>query len=211
MNKNISLLDFSKMNIRVDNLKETDSVVDKYHMLSVFPCFKKLKNPLSEKIIRVIILLYTPESPFVALYLDITERQKECLKYLNIPLTSDNKVPDYWQQILDYKNEEVIEVVDTYIHKIVNHYDFNMLISSESVYYETQQMLRTPISNMTTNNGDNDDKKKIEAIEKKEKLMKLALQSMEQIKTARQLIYQGNSELEKVLTYRRVKPENMTK
>lgn len=203
--------EFSKLKFRVDKLADDELVTDAYPELNFYPVIKNFSHSEKDKILRAIILLYSSGSPFVENILDLSLRYMNVYEYLGLEFEKD-RIPKEWEDIFYNRNDDTTQIVHCFISKInYTYYDFRMLIACEWQFEEYQKNLMEEIGDQKTAQGGNDDKKKVDALEKKQKLSQACKELVGDIKRYREIIYK-DPEIEKSLApYIPVRPEVMSK
>lgn len=152
-------MDFSKLRYRVDQIPDNKSVVMQY------PELGRLSHIFSEQgdmpialtpdfVMRYIILMYAPGSPFVTDFSELKTRKAKVLGFLNVKIGSKDELPAHYNGLVGFKYAEVIRKTVLFLRLCKNH-EWALLRAAE----EKQFML---LESMFTKFEDVQDEKRLQ-------------------------------------------------
>lgn len=143
--------------------------------------------PKNERIktIKFIIFMYDKNSPLVSAYSEIKARKKKALELLDINLKNNNEL---YHKLTQFEDEGLIEVVAQMLRK-QNDSIFSILVSQEIFLEECLRKVLQPLE-VT------DDKKGLEALEKKAKISEAMEKVVDRIEKYRSKFFRNDEELE---------------
>lgn len=202
----INELDFSKLKYNVDKVPSSTKIIDAYPELKEYAVIKKFKHTYDDKVIRSIILLYSPNSPFVDAFFDVNKRYEVVFDYLNLERYKD-EIPQMWIDIFTMKDEKTKELVNCFLTEIHYVYEFLQLVADERAFMENTKARFKEIST----SDEMDEKKKMETIEKKTKLRIENENLVVSIRKYREILFTTKDVEEKLQHYIPIRPENALK
>lgn len=143
--------------------------------------------PKSERIktIKFIIFMYDKNSPLVSAYSEIKARKKKALELLDINLKNNNEL---YHKLTQFEDESLVEVTAQMLRK-QNDSIFSILVSQEIFLEECLRKVLQPLE-VT------DDKKGLEALEKKAKISEAMEKVVDRIEKYRSKFFRNDDELE---------------
>jgi len=144
--------------------------------------------PKSERIktIKFIIFMYDKNSPLVSAYSEIKARKKKALELLDINLKNNNEL---YHKLSQFEDESLVEVTAQMLRK-QNDSIFSMLVSQEIFFDECLKKVLQPLEI-------EDDKKGLEALEKKAKISEAMEKVADRIEKYKSKFFRNDDDLEK--------------
>jgi len=152
-------MDFSKLKYRVDQIPDNKSVVMHYpdlgRMAHVFSDQGDMPNELTpDFVMRYLILMYAPGSPFVSDFSELKSRKAKVLGFLNVSVEGKNSLPAHYNNLIAFKYTSVVQKAVLLLRLCKNH-EWALLRAAE----EKQFLL---LSQMFTKFDDVQDEKRLQ-------------------------------------------------
>ena len=185
--------DMSKVSAKTD-------IFEAHPKLHTLTSFEKCERPDKQKVIRYIILMYDPKSPYITLFQDVEIRKRECAIAAGYDPVANATEDLETKALYEFVDQDFVLMVVEFIQRINNRI-WSMIVSNEQVFYEAHQTLLQQVENTK---GDKD---KIQAVELKSKLVDLCDKTNDRLETYYRKFY-GDSETAAIITGK-ISPENL--
>lgn len=152
-------MDFSKLKYRVDQVPDSKSIVMSYpdlgRLAHIFSSQGDMPMELTpDFVMRYIILMYAPGSPFVTDFSELKTRKAKVLAYLNVKVEGKAQLPAHYNNLIAFKYGSVVDKAVLFLRLCKNH-EWALLRAAE----EKQFLL---ISQMFTKFADVQDEKRLQ-------------------------------------------------
>lgn len=139
-------LDYSRIAHNIDNIPDSEKVIDHFSDLSSQAHVLDREDDLpdgveADKVLRYLILMFSPNTPVRDAYPDINQRKKYCLLKLNL-LSGDDAASDGYSQMCMMNEEWIIERFITFTRLFCSE-DYTIMATAEARIEAMQRSLMT--------------------------------------------------------------------
>jgi hypothetical protein len=109
-----------------------------------YPALKDLlpQGEHGEKVLKYILFLYDPKSPFIRDIRNIKTRKQEAAKLAGFDLQKDS---DFLDSVYSFKNKEAAAKAIKFLKEFIHDRTWSMIVSHEQTFYEYNERLMKPV------------------------------------------------------------------
>jgi len=194
MKQIVSKEQLSRMTIDLSTMDWESPMTEQYPQLQRLSTFADCERPDKDALIRYILLMYDPKSPYKDLISDIKQRKVSCAHAAAL---------EECREIFEFLDREFIEMLDEWL-KSINSRVWSMIVSNEQVFYEYQSRLLIPVAD-----SEKGDKETIAAADLKAKLMDTCDEIHNRLEGYYRELYGDKETADKIRQNHRWTPENI--